>query len=145
MLQKMPWNAHHKALALLCGGLYALASAWAQEPEQDASQMSHLQPRNLRVLPKDITGAEIGRLMKQFREDLGVACSYCHVENPQTQKLDYASDENPTKQTARLMIAMQNDINSKYLAQLGDRRYAVPVSCGSCHQGQSNPPPFEAR
>jgi hypothetical protein len=141
----MPWNARHKALGLLCCGFYAIASAAGQEPEPDAAQMSRLQPRNLQVLPKNLSGAEVGRLMKQFREDLGVACSYCHAESPQTQKLDYASDENPTKQTARLMIVMLNDINNKYMAQLGDRRYVVPVSCGSCHQGQSNPPPFEGR
>jgi hypothetical protein len=100
---------------------------------------------NLKVLPQDIPAASIGKLMKRYEEDLGVSCSYCHVENPQTQKLDYASDDNPIKETARIMIAMLNDINSKYLSQLGDRRYAVPVTCGSCHQGQSNPPGFEAR
>jgi hypothetical protein len=100
---------------------------------------------NLKVLPRDIPAASIGKLMKRYEEDLGVSCSYCHVENPQTQKLDYASDDNPTKETARIMIAMLNDINSKYLSQLGDRRYAVPVTCGSCHQGQSNPPGFEAK
>jgi Photosynthetic reaction centre cytochrome C subunit len=65
-----------------------------------------------------------------------VKCSHCHVEDPQTQKLDYTSDENPRKQTARIMISMLTDINDNYLAQLGgDRRYAVPVTCGSCHQG----------
>jgi len=100
---------------------------------------------NLKVLPRDIPAASIGKLMKRYEEDLGVSCSYCHVENPQTQKFDYASDDNPVKETARIMIAMLNDINSKYLAQLGDRRYAVPVTCGSCHQGQSNPPGFEAK
>jgi hypothetical protein len=101
-------------------------------------------PVNLQVLPKDTSIASIGKLMKRIAQDLGVSCSHCHVENPQTQKLDFVSDENPAKQTARLMIAMLNDINNKYLAQLGgDRRYEVPVTCGSCHQGQSSPPAFE--
>ena len=103
-------------------------------------------PVNLQVLPKDISAASIGKLMKRFEQDLGVKCSHCHVENPQTLKLDYASDENPRKQSARIMISMVNDINDKYLAQLGgDARYAVPVTCGSCHQGQTSPPPFEAK
>ncbi len=101
---------------------------------------------NLQVLPKDMSGASVGRLMKRFEQDLGVKCSHCHVEDPQTQKLDYVSDENPRKQSARVMISMVSDINDKYLAQLGgDRRYAVPVTCGSCHQGQSSPPGFEAK
>jgi hypothetical protein len=103
-------------------------------------------PVNLQVLPKDMSSAGVGKLMKRFEKDLGVSCSHCHVESPQTQKLDYASDENPAKQTARVMIAMLDDINNKYLVQLGgDRRYAVPVTCGSCHQGQSSPPAFEPR
>jgi hypothetical protein len=103
-------------------------------------------PVNLQVLPKDTAPATLGKLMKRFEKELGVSCSHCHVEDPQTQKLDYASDDNPAKQTARLMIAMLDEINGKYLAQLGgDRRYSVPVTCGSCHQGQSSPPVFEAR
>ena len=110
----------------------------AQEPDP-------VVPNNLQVLSKDITSRDIGTLMKRYAEELGVNCSYCHVENSQTQKLDYASDENPTKQTARLMIRMLTDINTRYLSQLGDRRYAVPITCGNCHQGQSNPPPFESK
>jgi hypothetical protein len=101
---------------------------------------------NLQVLPKDMPAASVGKLMKRFEEDLGVSCSHCHVEDPQTRKFDYVSDDRPAKQTARVMIGMLNDINSKYLAQLdGDRRYATQVTCGSCHQGQSSPPAFEPR
>ncbi len=100
---------------------------------------------NLQVLRRDMPPAKLGKLMKRYEQELGVSCSYCHVENRDTQKLDYASDENPAKQTARIMIAMLDDINDKHLAQLGgDRRYAVPVSCGSCHQGRANPPAFES-
>jgi hypothetical protein len=103
-------------------------------------------PQNLQVLPKDMSSARVGKLMKGIAKDLGVECSHCHVENHDTQKVDYVSDENPAKQTARVMIAMLDDINNKYLAQLGrDQRYSVPVTCGSCHQGQSSPPAFEPR
>jgi hypothetical protein len=111
-----------------------------------AQEIPRAKPVNLQVLPKDTSSASVGKLMKRFEKELGVTCSHCHVENPQTQKLDYASDDKPEKQTARVMIAMLDDINNKYLAQLGgDRRYSVPVTCGSCHQGQSNPPAFEPR
>lgn len=101
-------------------------------------------PVNLQVLPQDIAPKSLGALMKGYEKDLGVRCSYCHVQNPDTGKIDYASDENPKKHTARVMIGMLADINDRHLAQLGDRRYAVPVTCGSCHLGQSNPPAFEA-
>lgn len=83
--------------------------------------------------------------MKGYARELGVSCRHCHVEDPQTQTVDYVSDDKPAKQTARVMIAMLNDINDKYLARLGrDPRYSVPVTCGSCHQGQSTPPAFES-
>ncbi len=97
---------------------------------------------NLKVLPKDISARELDGLMHEYGEELGVKCGYCHTEDPQTGRLDYASDENPRKETARLMIAMLRDINTKYLAQLGDPSYPVIVTCGNCHQGQTNPPDF---
>lgn len=101
---------------------------------------------NLQVLPKDITVATLKRLMRGYERELGVECSYCHVENRDTGELDYVSDENPKKEIARIMIAMLEDINGRHLAQLGgDRRYAADVSCGSCHQGRANPPSWEMR
>ena len=138
---------------LTCLLAAAATTAYSQHRSEDAVSGAaagedtwRSRPVNLQVLPKDTSIARIGALMKRIAQDLGVSCSHCHVENPQTQKLDYVSDENPAKQTARLMIAMVDDINNKYLAQLGgDRRYEVPVTCGSCHQGQSSPPAFEPR
>ena len=101
------------------------------------------EPRNLRVLPKDSSAADIKILMDRYGQELGVKCDYCHTQDPQTQKPDYVSDDNPAKQTARVMIAMLDEINTKYLAQLDDQKYAVPVSCGNCHQGQADPPTFD--
>jgi hypothetical protein len=110
-------------------------------PAQEPAAMA--KPANLRVLPKDSSAADIKLLMDQYGEELGVSCDYCHAQNPRTQKLDYASDDNPAKQTARVMIAMLNEINTRYLAQLDDQKYAVLVSCGNCHRGQTNPPEFQ--
>jgi len=100
-------------------------------------------PKNLQVLPKTTSGQEIIVLMRRYAQELGVHCSYCHAEDPLTQKEDFPSDENPRKQTARIMIGMVADINTKYLAQVGDRRYAEPISCGNCHRGQTSPPSFQ--
>lgn len=139
-----------RALALLLMGsaLSAAAIATSPLPEQAgaASEPPRTKPVNLKVLPGDITPTSLGRLMKKYGQDLGVECSYCHVENRDTGKLDYVSDENPRKQTARVMVGMLQEINDKYLGQLGgDSRYAAQVTCGSCHQGRSSPPPFEPR
>jgi hypothetical protein len=98
---------------------------------------------NLRVLPKESTATDIKSLMERYDAELGVSCDYCHVQDPKTQLINYAADDNPTKQTARVMIAMLNEINNKYLAQLDDQKYAVLVSCGNCHRGRTDPPEFE--
>ncbi len=142
-------------LALLsCFSIGAAMATYSHDESQDmdgkgaaaVESIPRSKPVNLQVLPRDMSAASVGKLMRRFEQDLGVKCSHCHVENPQTQKIDYASDENPRKQSARIMISMVNDINDKYLAQLGgDTRYAVPVTCGNCHQGQTSPPPFEAK
>lgn len=146
-------NATGPALVLLsCLALHAMP-VYAQEHDQKPDDMmsalkelASYKSVNLRVLPKESSSGSIRKLMKGYTADLGVTCGHCHAQDPLTLKLDYASDEKPAKETARLMIAMLDDINGKYLAQLGsDRRYAVPVTCGSCHQGQSNPPAFEPR
>jgi hypothetical protein len=108
-------------------------------PSQDLAK-----PHNLRVLAKDSSAADIKNLMDQYGRELGVKCEYCHTQNSGTQQPDYASDDNPAKQTARVMIAMLDEINNKYLAQLDDQKYPVLVTCGNCHQGQADPPSFEA-
>jgi hypothetical protein len=100
---------------------------------------------NLQVLPHDTPYADLVVLMTRYSQELGVQCVFCHTQNPQSQQIDFASDESPAKLTARVMIGMVRDINGKYLAQVSDRRYAVPITCGNCHQGQTFPPPFESR
>jgi len=120
-----------------------IGSRQASAAALGASHDVPARPKNLRVLPKDSSAADIKILMDRYGEELGVKCEYCHTQDPQTQKLDYVSDDNPAKQTARVMIAMLDEINTKYLAQLDDQKYAEPVSCGNCHRGQTDPPTFE--
>ena len=145
MLQRNRWSPRSEVLLVL-GVCLGMGPGQAQSLEGASGMPAHLpKPANLQVLPKDIAEADLGRLMKSYRDELGVTCSYCHIEMPDAQKLNYAADDNPRKLTARLMITMVREINEKYLAQLGDRRYAAQVTCGSCHQGQSSPPAFEAR
>jgi Photosynthetic reaction centre cytochrome C subunit len=111
----------------------------------DGAGAQALKASNLQVLPKEIPYAELVALMTHYSQDLGVQCVFCHTQNPQTQQIDFASDESPAKLTARIMIGMVRDINEKYLAQVSDRRYAVPIQCGNCHQGQTFPPAFDPR
>jgi hypothetical protein len=113
-----------------------------QVPSQGTS---HPKPTNLKVLPRDISADDLDKLMHRYQRELGAPCGYCHEENPETKHIDFASDENPVKETARFMISMTSDINNKYLPQLGDLRYSEPISCGNCHRGQIDPPNFEPK
>jgi len=135
-------------LVLLSGGLLVGLAAAAKSQvggssTADRASITSTVTRNLQVLPTGLSDTDVLLLMVRYGQELGVQCSFCHAENPQTQQLDLRSDENPRKQIARIMIGMVSDINNKYLAQVGDRRYAVPISCGNCHQGQTFPPPFQ--
>lgn len=104
-------------------------------------------PTNLQVLPKDISGAELIATMRYFTKALGVECEFCHAEDPQTHRLNFASDTKPDKTIARTMIRMTAEINEKYLSTVNDPD-ATPaektVTCGTCHRGHSMPVPFKA-
>ena len=126
----------------VCGISQAPGDAEQRSAAATTPISSYPKPTNLKVLPKDISGSDIDKLMHLYQRDLGVPCGYCHDENPQTKAIDFASDENPIKDTARFMITMTSDINTKYLGQLGDRRYSEPLTCGNCHRGQVQPPTF---
>ncbi|SFS13845.1 Photosynthetic reaction center cytochrome C subunit [Granulicella pectinivorans] len=138
------------ALLLGCVTFGVAAFAATQGPgstsaKHEDAKAAYPRPTNLKVLSKTISGEDLDKLMHRFKEDLGVPCGYCHEENPETKQINYASDENPIKETARFMIKMNEDINTKYLGQLGDRRYAEPLTCGNCHQGQVDPPTFQPK
>lgn len=81
-------------------------------------------PKNLKVLPAD---TDIRATMGAFRAALGVQCTYCHVQG------DFASDDNPKKNVARMMITMAREINSKF----PDGK--MHVTCYTCHRGMEEP------
>src|SRR5512138_454135 len=67
---------------------------------------------NLKVLPKNISSKTLSKIMvDDFEDGLGVSCGFCHVEQKDSHRLDYASDEKPEKQIARLMMRMTIGIN----------------------------------
>jgi hypothetical protein len=127
-------------LALLSAALVSVCFATAQAPTQPTGPRP--KPKNLKVLPAKTTGDEIDKIMKQYRGDLGVKCEFCHEGNDDPDKINYASDENPTKEVARYMINMTADLNDKYLAEMPDRMYADPITCGTCHRGAKHPSVF---
>jgi hypothetical protein len=83
-------------------------------------------PKNLKVLT-GMSGAQVIQVMRAFNAGLGVECVYCHVQG------DFVSDDNPKKETARMMITMAREVNAKF----GDSKQHV--TCYTCHRGTTEP------
>lgn len=101
------------------------------------------QYKNLKVLPQDISQAELRAMMGEFARGLGVRCEYCHVrtESPTADHAqEFSLDDKPTKLKAREMMKMVRDINGKYLATLEHRADPpIKVECVTCHHGAPQP------
>jgi len=115
-----------------------LASVSATQPVKSAES----EYKNLKVLPKNISSKQLSAIMvDEFTDDLGVSCNFCHAENKDTHKPDYASDEKPEKQIARYMMRMTIRINKKYFKlghpMIGDSTLAI--TCATCHHGTPHP------
>jgi cytochrome c553 len=139
--------------ALLTGAALILTTA-AQAP-QDSRGISggpppqarvFPAPTNLKVLPKEMTGGQVHALMVQWTASLGAQCIACHAEDLESTGLDgrpllkFAADSKPMKAVARTMFTMTEEINSKYVAGIGNS--GAPVTCGTCHRGRLAPEPF---
>ena len=97
---------------------------------------------NLRVLPKNISSKMLSHIMvDDFEDGLGVGCNFCHAEEKDSHKLDYASDAKPEKSIARNMMRMTMKVNRNYFRLkhplLGDS--LLVVNCSTCHHGQPHP------
>jgi tetratricopeptide (TPR) repeat protein len=97
-------------------------------------------PENLRVYPSDMTREAVVAEMRHFAFALNVRCTHCHVRREEGQGMDFASDANPNKEKARLMMRMVDSINNDLLAAMPDRDDPpVVVTCKTCHRGTIKP------
>jgi hypothetical protein len=96
----------------------------AQEPPA-APKQARPAPKNLKVLK--VPPVDIRTTMGAYRVALGVQCDFCHVKG------DFASDENPKKDVARMMIVMTQEVNGKF----ADAK--EHVTCYTCHRGVHEP------
>jgi hypothetical protein len=83
-------------------------------------------PKNLKVLPKTMSKADIKKLMKGVASSLGVQCDHCH-------DTDDFSKDTEKKEIARGMMTMTGEINQKFFK--GEQE----VGCITCHNGQKEP------
>ncbi len=85
--------------------------------------------KNLQVLPKNVSKAELKTIMKAQSKALGVDCDFCHT----SPNMD---TETKKKAIGRDMMRMVNEINAKYLKDA-----PVKVTCMTCHRGKERPEP----
>ena len=101
----------------------------AQGPGSPSAPMA--QPKNLKILKTD---DPLMDTMRDFNEALGVQCLYCHVQG------DFASDENPKKETARHMIALVRQAEKFFPSTNGVFPLGYhEVDCITCHRGSIKP------
>jgi hypothetical protein len=144
-------------LVAVLGAAFAVVSVVrAQEPAQPPAggppphEHEHADPAptNLKVLPKTMTGEQVHEVMHKWEAQLGSECTTCHAADPShvgpngRPRLNFADDSKPEKATARLMYRMVEDINTQYIGKIDSS--GSPVSCGTCHRGHLDPPPFVA-
>ena len=127
-----------KKLTITAGLFGVMALGIAASMPQEA----HPGYQNLKVLPKKISHEELGKIMGNWAGSLGVHCNFCHVHNDQTNKMDFASDAKPEKETARHMFQMTSKINKKFFKAEKDSLGMViesSVACVTCHHGSPHP------
>ena len=105
-------------------------------------------PTNLKVLPKNLTGAQVHEIMEKWEGELGTSCKTCHAADPKNlgpngkPRLNFPDDSKEDKQTARKMFKMVEEINANYISKIDSS--GMPVTCGTCHRGHLGPEPFVA-
>ncbi len=124
------WIRRGAAAVLLC----TVALSVGAQPQEPGF-------KNLKVLPKDISDAELRATMSSFTRALGVRCTYCHVGEDHVKPEDFQKDDKPTKRVAREMLRMVKDINENYIAYLEnqDKTQPASVKCFTCHHGVAKP------
>ncbi len=103
-------------------------------------------PKNLTVLPPDISPEELRATMFSIGQQVGMRCSKCHdftSDTPYPER-DYASDKKEPKRVAREMMLMVKNINEAVSAlDRGPKHKAMTVECVTCHRGVRQPRQIE--
>jgi hypothetical protein len=100
-------------------------------------------PRNLKVLPQDISDEKLDSIMHTYNNALAVNCAFCHSPYSSNfpDSLDFASDAKPMKEDARKMIRLTIQLNKDYFYYdtLQRPEYLKVVTCKTCHRGNPFP------
>jgi len=110
-----------QTLILVAGLVFCTAAAIPLQQEPLAEQ----QFKNIQSF-KGKKASDVLPAMEYMCAALKVDCEFCHTQ-------DRASDAKEEKKSARMMIAMQNDINAKNF------NGRTVITCATCHHGSEHP------
>lgn len=96
-----------------------------------AAQKPLAPPKNLQVLPKDISPRELKATMESFADQLGVKCTFCHVLD------EYDRDDKQHKKDARRMIKLVLDMRANAERYFVDELKPERINCWLCHRGKA--------
>ena len=121
--------------------LFSIFSFTTSRQVDTGKEVSDSQWKNLKVLPQNISEDSLKGLMRGYNTALGVKCNFCHADNPETKKLDFASDAKKEKEFARHMIVMTRDLNAKNFNwnNAKNPEQINVVTCVMCHRGNESP------
>lgn len=95
-------------------------------PSSSKEERAEQKYKNIQLL-KGLPSERLMKVMFAFKSSLGVDCTHCHIKD------QFEKDDKPQKQTARKMIQLVRDTNTK-LGTTTSR-----VTCFTCHRGQTRP------
>ncbi len=140
------------AITVLTGAIFALSTiAQMPPPPGGAGQppRTYPAPKNLKVLPKDLTGKQVHEIMEGWAGSLGTHCDTCHAADPNNigpngrPRLKFDDDSKPEKQIARIMYTMSEEMKKDYIQKAKDLNKmpepVAPMTCGTCHRGHVDP------
>ena len=119
---------------------FGLSVAFAQAPAPAQAPFAVPPYKSLKVLPKNISRADLIATMRTFSQSLGVRCTHCHVgeEGKPLSTFDFASDKKANKAIARDMLRLVHRLNTKDLPAIGGLE-SPQVTCYTCHRGAKEP------
>lgn len=142
------------AITVLTGAIFAISTI-AQAPQgpppagAPRPPRSFPAPKNLKVLPKDLTGNQVHDIMEGWAGALGTHCDTCHATDPNNlapngrPRLKFDDDSKPEKQIARIMYTMTEDMKKNYISKAKELDKmpmpAAELTCGTCHRGHVQP------
>jgi hypothetical protein len=99
---------------------------------------------NTKVIPHNTPVVQVIGMMRNISGDLGVRCQFCHVgkEGQPLTQFDFASDDKRTKQVARQMMLMLQEINRRLDTIPARPTPGLQATCATCHRGLSRPMPL---